>query len=943
MVSTRYEGLVFAGLLAAFAATPEPAGAQGTITGRVADAVTHAPVPRAEVTVEGTALGTLTLQDGRFQLINVPGGSQQVRVRVVGYRPAVAQVTVQTGQTVPVSFELRAEVIALEEMVVTGLPTAARRRELGTSVSHINMAEVEARPAQSVESLLQASGPGIQSFQHEGQVGASGLLQLRGVKSVSQGNEPLVYVDGVRVATSRTPAAAAFDGRNTRVSSFSWNDINPSNIERVEIIKGAAATSLYGTEASAGVIQIFTKRGTEGKPQWSMDVTQGANLWPTPSSVIRQHETSLDIDVIKRTGHTQKYGASVRGGFGGIDYFLGGTASDENGIVDTQWSKNWSATGNFGLSLFEGATIRLSNSFSHRRTRQVPDGNNRYGYMINVLRVGTGYKAGDRDQSWVLEQEYFNEQDNFLGSLEVAYTHSRFKHSIRFGLHSLESASSGLQPFQWLLNPQGTISQRNVHNRLMTTEFASTWEQPVTSGVRSTLSVGGQLYDEQRNTLSADGQGFPGPGNHTVSSAAQRSSDESRIRQVNAGFFAQEVLGFGDRLFITGGVRVDGSSSFGENYGFQLYPKLSASFVASDASSWPGWWGTFRLRGAIGKAGKAPGAFDAVRTWEPISAKNGQPGLSPGNLGNPELGPERTTEWETGFDSEMFNGRLAIEFTYYQATTNAALFNVIPVPSEGFLSSQLENIGKLRSDGIELSVNLVPIDSRRFSWKVGGGVTTTNSKVLDMGGAAPFSTGNLAQIREGYAPPAFFGRTVTNPAELADPVFAANEFLGNVLPTLTVNMNTDVSIGALNLGAVGELVKGGHIVNSVAWLNSVRRVWPGCREVQVQDSLGNRASLTAAQRAQCLTGFIGADQFVESWDFFKLRNVSATFRVPSRLVPLGLGSATLSVAGHNLFKISDYTGIDPESHEGGGNVSYREDYYSLPPMRSVSAKLSFTF
>ena len=92
-----------------------------------------------------------------------------------------------------------------------------------------------------------------------------------------------------------------------------------------------------------------------------------------------------------------------------------------------------------------------------------------------------------------------------------------------------------------------------------------------------------------------------------------------------------------------------------------------------------------------------------------------------------------------------------------------------------------------------------------------------------------------------------------------------------------------------------------------------------------------------------MSQFIGADQFVESWDFFKLRNVSATFRVPSRLVPLGLGSATLSVAGQNLFKISDYTGIDPEAHEGGGNVTYREDYYTLPPMRSVSAKLSFTF
>lgn len=949
MSSARYSvlrGSTVLALVAVLVVRPAAAQTVGSIAGRVVDAVTGAPVASAEVLLEGSNIGTLSRQDGRFQLLNVPAGTHEVRARMVGFRPAVARVLVQPGQEATLSFELRGEVFALDEMVVTGLPTAARKKELGTSVTQLSIADIEARPTTTVEALLQARSTGIQSFQHEGQVGASGMLQLRGVKSVSQGNEPLVYVDGVRVATSRTPAAAAFDGRNTRVSSFSWNDINPSNIERVEVIKGAAATSLYGTEASAGVIQIFTKRGTQGKAQWSADVTQGANFWPVPSATIRSHPTSLDIDVIKQTGHVQKYSASVRGGIGEVDYFLGGSAGNENGIVDTQWSKNWSATANFGMTLFEGATIRLNNSFSHRRTRQVPDGNNRYGLMINVLRVGTGYMSGSRDQSWVLEQEYFNEQDNFLGGIELGYSHSQFKHTLRFGLHHLESSNTGLQPFQWFLNPQGTISQRFLRNRLITAEYSGTWDRQVFSRVRSSFSLGAQLFDEDRHTLDASGQGFPGPGRHTVSSAALRGSEENKIRQVNAGFFAQEVLGFADRLFVTGGLRVDGSSAFGENYGFQVYPKVSLSYVASDATLWPDWWNTFRIRGAVGMAGKAPGAFDAVRTWEPISAKAGLPGLTPGNLGNPELGPERTVEMEAGFDSDMLNGALTLEFTYYHATTSAALFNVIPVPSAGFLGSQLENIGELKSQGIELAIHAVPLDTRLLNWGVGGGITTTRSKVTDMGGSAPFSTGNLARIREGYAPPAFFGRRVTNPNELADPVFENDAFLGSVLPDLTINMNTDVSVGPLSVSAVGELVKGGHIVNSVAWLNTVRGVWPGCVDAQVQDSVSGRAGLTAAQRAQCLTrspSFLGADQFVESWDFFKLRSLSATLRLPQQWLPPGIASATLSAVGSNLFKISDYTGIDPESHEGGGNVTYREDYYSLPPMRSFLARLALTF
>ncbi len=940
-----WPGWTLIGTVLALGVLAPPAAAQtGTILGRVTNAATAQPLSGAEIRLVGSGnIGTVSQNDGRFELINVPAGTQQVQVRIVGFRPATATVTVTSGGETRLPFELKSEVLALEEMVVTGLPMAARKRELGTSVGQISLAEVEARPTPSVEALLQASGPGVQSFQHEGQVGSSGLLQLRGIKSVSQGNEPLVYVDGVRMATARTPAAAAFDGRNTRVSSFSWNDIDPDNIERVEIIKGAAATSLYGTQASAGVIQIFTKRGTTGQPQWSFDVSQGSNFWPTVSSTIRLDSTSLDVDKIRRSGYVQRYNGSVRGGVGGLNYFISGSAGDENGIVDTQGSKNWSATGNFGMQLLGGLDIQLTNSFTHRRTREIPDGNNRYGYMLNVLRVGKGYKAGSRDQSWVLEQEYYNTLNNFRSGVELAYTGPQIRQKLSFGLHHLESTNSGLQPFGWFLNPQGTISERFLENHLITTEYSGTWERSLFEGVRSGFSWGGQLYDEQRHTLDANGQAFPGPGDFTVSSASQRSSDETRIRQVNAGFFLQEVLGVKDRLFLTGGVRFDGSSTFGENYGFQVYPKFSLSYVPSDATYWPAFWSTFRLRGAVGKAGKAPGAFDAVRTWNAISAKGGQPGITPGNLGNPDLGPEKTLEIEGGFDSDMFEGRLAVEFTYYHATTSAALFNVVSVPSQGFLSSQLQNVGKLTSQGIEVSAHVVPVDTRLVNWTIGSGFTTTHSKVVDMGGAAPFSTGNLAYIRQGYAPPAFFGRVVTNPDELADPVFQADSFLGNVLPTLTVNPNTSISVGALTLSAVGELVKGGHVVNSVAWLNTVREVWPGCYAAQAEFKANGKDALTASQRAMCLSQFIGADQFVESWDFFKMRSLTASLHIPNRWLPGWVRSGTLSVAGQNLFKITDYTGLDPESHEGGGDVTYREDYYTIPPMRSLLAKLAFTF
>jgi outer membrane receptor protein involved in Fe transport len=551
--------------------------------------------------------------------------------------------------------------------------------------------------------------------------------------------------------------------------------------------------------------------------------------------------------------------------------------------------------------------------------------------------------AGSRDQSWVLEQEYFNELDNFLGGANIDYVHGEFNHSVRFGLHHMESSNSGFQPFGWHLNPLGTIAQRRFKDRLLTAEYAGTWEKNISDQLRSTLSFGGQVYDERRFEVRANGQDFPGPGDHTVNSAARTNGYESNIREVNAGFYFQEMIGMWDQLFLTGGIRFDGSSTFGDDYGFQVYPKFSASYVVSDASSWPEWWNTFRIRGAVGMAGRAPGAFDAERTWEPIAAKDGQAGLSPDNLGNPDLGPERTTEFEAGFDSDMFDARVSVEFTYYNATTNDALFNVVPVPSQGFLNSQLENVGKLRSKGIELGVNAVVLDTRSFNWAVGTQLTTSDNVIVDMGEASNFGVGRIQEIREGFAPPSYFGRKVTNPNELADPIFEEDAFLGEAFPTTTVNFTTDVSLGALTLSALGELVDGGNMVQSVGWLNTIREVWPGCDEAQAMDAAGQRDQLTAAVRAKCLRAFTGADQFVEDADFFKLRNITATFRMPQRWLPLGLSSATLSVTGLNLFKITDYPGVDPESHQGGPDSSFREDYYTVPPRRSMLVKLNFTF
>ena len=945
----RWQSVLFAGLMLLAAGAVESAKAQqtGTVTGRVTNSSSNGPVSAAQVSIASLNLGALTRDDGRFIILRVPAGPHQVTVTSIGFASQTQTIAVTAGSTTAVDFRVGEQAVTLDEIVLTGVGAAARRREIGNSLAQIDMSETGAKPVTNVESLLRGTVAGVSSLSVSGQVGASGTITLRGVTSVSQGNEPLIYVDGVRLSTNRVPPANLEDGRGSRTSGMSLNDLNPQDIARIEIIKGAAATTLYGTEASAGVIQIFTKRGTEGAPQWSMSISGGGNFWPTVSDVIKEDPTELDLVTVKRTGAVQGMTGSVRGGSEGLQYFMSADYNDAEGIVDTQRSKNWGVTGNFTVKLYEGLTVELNNSYTHRNTRYVPDSNNRHGYLVNVMRMGKGYWPGNRDQSWVLETELRGITDNFITGARFDYVTGSLRNRLQFGLHQVEAENLGLLPWGYYLDPPGTIGVQRFRDRTLTAEYTGTWEKAVTSSVRSTFTWGSQLYDESRLNVNAAGLQFSGPGQPTVSSAAQTHADETRIREVNAGFFVQETVGLKDRLFLIGGLRMDGSSTFGDDYGFQYYPKLSASYVVSDESFWSlDWVNSLRLRAAVGEAGRAPGAFDAVRTWQPIAGMEAQPGVTPQNLGNPNLGPERTREYELGFDATFFSSRLNAELTYYNATTRDALFPVLGIPSDGFPGSQVRNVGEVKSSGVEFTANALLVESDNLGWNVGFNVTTTHSVASDMGGSAPFSVGYEQWIKEGFAPPSFFGRKVLNPDDLAEPQFEKDAFLGQTFPTRNIGIHTDVRYGRLSVSALGEYSTGGHIVNATAYLNTTRDIWPACTEAQTLAKNGQRAQIKAIDRARCLAGLRGYDQWVESGDFFKLRDVTVSFSVPEGWFPSKVSSATLSVTGRDLFKRTDYTGLDPEVIEGGssGLENFRRvDYYTLPPQRSIVAKLYVTF
>jgi TonB-dependent SusC/RagA subfamily outer membrane receptor len=242
----------------------------GSITGQITNANTGAPIPYAQLSLVGTQMGVLSQGNGRFLILNVPAGNYTVRCEIIGFATQEISVTVAGGDAATANFTLSPEAISLEEVVVTGTAGAARRREVGNSIASVDAARLgEIKPPVNVSDLLQGQVAGLQQFTTEGSPGAGTTIRIRGNNSITQGNTPLIYVDGVRLVQSLPT-----DEGSQQVTT-ALNLLNPDDIDRIEVIKGAAATTLYGTEANSGVIQIFTKRGREGPAVWSFQATGG--------------------------------------------------------------------------------------------------------------------------------------------------------------------------------------------------------------------------------------------------------------------------------------------------------------------------------------------------------------------------------------------------------------------------------------------------------------------------------------------------------------------------------------------------------------------------------------------------------------------------------------------------------------------------------------------
>jgi len=861
--------VVAAALGALLSAHAPPLAAQaagGTVQGTVIDGSTKQPLANAQVSIVGTRSGALTNSAGVYRIPGVAAGQTEVRVRLIGFAPTTKSTTVTEGQSSEVDFSLSQSAISLTDVVVTGTGGAVEERKLGNTVAKVDLTDLQFAPISSPSEVLQGRVPGVATLPSGGLTGEGARIRIRGNASLTQSNEAIVYVDGVRADNGGGFGDNVGSGGGGNPSRL--DDLDPESIDKIEILKGAAAATLYGTEASNGVLQIFTKRGEAGPPRWTFRAERSAIAFPdaihpqagfagchvaniqvarvTPAgkdttvtvpcgsdpafAAARAAESSEFFgrtiqpyevfetnftENLNETGFSNSLSGSVSGGTQAATYYVSGRYFDEDGpfnadktyentpftnsIKDLARDENRVYQGTANINLFPRDNLRLSFRALYADRHGDTPGNNNNIYAPYTLAqfgkpelancresevespgncTGSGNETGNAAFSTVreaLQERIFQDVSHFNGVISAAFTPiTELTLDATFGVDNVNARSAFQLPFGNAVdnfsqrNPNGErgIDNNNVQN--ITLDSKGTWTRDLTPSINSSLVFGGQGFITRRIISGAYNFDFPGPGLEVVTAGTDPSVGERYVKVVNAGVFAQEQLGFSDWIFATVGARYDKNSAFGEEAGGQLYPKASVSIVPSDR---PGWNSnlltTLRVRGAFGKSGRQPGAFDKLTTYQPLASEFGS-GLVPSNLGNPALKPEVSSEFELGTEFGIFQDKVGVQVTYWDRTVNDALVSRQFPLTGGFFSRQLDNVGELSANGWEVGVNSFIVNRPNFSFDVFANGAYLKQEVVSLGGAPKLKVGGSYPryrnfLEEGQAPGALFGAKLLAP------------------------------------------------------------------------------------------------------------------------------------------------------------------------------------
>ncbi len=972
---------------------------QREVTGRVTAESTGEPLAGAEVYLEGTQLGTLSDEAGNFRM-RVPEGPASLRANFLGYKSE--SVTVAPGETA-VTIALGEDVLQLEGVVVTGLAATIARRNAANAVAVVTDTLIGRVPTQSVESSLQGKFPGALIQANSGAPGGGIQVSLRGVSSINADAEPLYVVDGVIVSNASIQSGAqaitnAAGAGSTEFQDQPVNriaDLDPRDVERIEILKGASAGAIYGSKAANGVILITTKRGRGegGQPQFNIGARLGT-FQVSQDLGSRQFETVDEaVDAFGErarpvfTGRTfdledQLFGesdlsyegsANVSGGGAITQYYGAGLIKNDEGVLDGTGYQKQTLRLNLDQEVGSSFDLSLTTNLIHTRTNRSITGNDNTSTSYYVVLASTPNFVDLRpDTNGIYPNNPFtpsnpiqtrdllnNEQDvfRFLGSVRGTYDLiATDRHNLQLigdiGVDRFSQQDELLSPQELQFEPQdglpGTSILTEADNTNLNTSLNLAYTvSPGSNSYASTTTGGIQYTDSDLNRGSITTRNLIG-GQGNIDQGASVDVDEDRQRVEDFGVYAQEeLLLLQDRLLLTAGVRADQSSANGDDEKFFVFPKGAVSYRFPEPAPW---LEEFKLRAAVGQTANRP-LFG--QKFTPLASNNidGQPAFGVDEsvtAGSADIEPERQTEIEAGFDARLFDERAAVEFSVYQRTITDLILERTLAPSSGF-TTEIFNGGELRNRGIEVGLSFTPVLTDQVNWLFRTTFFSNKSEITDLP-VPTFEAGGFGtalgsfRIEEGESATQIVGLNGVDAA--GDPIVAK---LGDANPDFQMSFLNDISFGGANLYFLWDWKKGGNVINLTKLLYDLGQnsedFLPDGGGACPTDDVPTVDSPGCAR----IAGFgTFAGPYVESSSYFKLRELSLSYDITPVLGPGFLGQdvrfVRLGVSGRNLVTFSPYEGLDPEvSNFGNRAIDRNIDVAPFPPNRSFWLTLDVGF
>jgi TonB-linked SusC/RagA family outer membrane protein len=1003
----------------------------GRIRGRVIDAEDKSPLAAVQISVAGTNIGAVSGATGQYVIPNVPAGPAVLRIRRIGYTNTTQDVAVPASGEVVVDLVMNRSATQLAEVITTATGDV-EKKTFGNVVATIKADSLIATaPITNVNEVLQARTAGVQVIQGTGQTGASSSIRIRGASSLSLTNEPLIIIDGIRFDNS--PAASNFS--SIRVNRL--GTMNPNEIESIDVIKGPSAAALYGTAAANGVIVISTKKGSVGRPKWSVSAEGGAvsqkaeftpnyQGWgqnlnaqgqrvgsPVQCKVFAAARDACALDSVTtynpwtasetnpfQTQPRYSAGLQVSGGSDALRYFISGEHQDEvgpytmpdyeiNRITTLRGSKPTdreinpnelmmnSVRGNFSISIKPTLTLDMNTGYIRRDLYNTFEGTFFAGMTFQYM-TGPGFKNATNGTQREFVGDVFGVEgklrdDRFTGSSQLNWQPLTWltgravvgiDQTNSFGYRQQLKGQGPRVGLSWgPIGDEGGKDYDRSNNAKYTIDIGATATNDLPDNQLSfRTSVGVQRFFDAQYQSQGRGYGLP-PGASTPNSARQRESWEFTTEEATYGAFIEEQVSWRDKLFVTGAVRTDQTSAFGREAERTIYPRAAVSYLISDEAWFPKIPGTdrFRVRAAYGKAGVQPSTIAALQFLGaaafPTGAAADEPGLRLASIGNQNLKPEVTTEYEGGFDLGLLDGRIQIEATMFRKLSRDALFNRPLPPSYGTAigagnPTQWQNLAAVENKGTELTLDVSLLRMRALTWDVRFNGSLLKNKLVDAGNV-PLPTAPGARNEVGYPLFGLWDREILSYGDAnGDGLIGDDEievspaiaFRGSSLPEREAGFGT--TIGLLNKSLQFSVLMDYRGDFYKRWQYEEWRCQSSGNCEAVNDPNASFEDQAAATAANSSTKRTVWGYYVPN-DFIKLREISATYTVPESFTRRWLRgrTATLNLAARNLgYPWSKYPGIDPESNNsvantGGGN----SELTATPPLRYFLSRVNISF